>query len=478
MIDAGLLTPSPTPAAGEVPPPPCASSLDVGAPGPSDRVPRAPGRPPLYFRDSDCGLPGRPLTEFINFRTPGTFIFPRAVAPYAVIFLMLALVARTGAHGTDCAAISVKELEKLLPFSDRWIYRGLNFLAFHGFLFSTPAPPSLVAQGCHRVFRLRVPKPGTVAATPPQARVSSPDRVFDPPSQPWGGRRRPVRPDATCAPIRPAPDAAVPEPAAGPPLVPDDGDVAPAPAGAPRTDPVPRAADLPSAAGPAADARPAAAAAPTPAPHRRAIRASRDRLTLDPLGVNPYGPSAKEIAAGVPEGEDNDPAFMDRFSDYVVAALVDEFGPVPRVLALARVNLPQAPGMKTPPGPYTLERSTDFYPRASFREDIELAALHVRNRRVNYVRMPRRVFGDDRPESSAVFDVAGYNKANGTVTVVANSTRLAALPHHVAYGNCLHAPAPLCKCFGRRRAKLPPSYSPAVRERLIRAGDDVEKHFL
>lgn len=122
-------------------------------------VNNAPGRPPLYFRDSDIGLPGRPLTESTNFYDPQTLIFPREVAPYALLFYTLALLASTGGEGPDCAAVSVKELRELIPFSDRWIYRGLKFLAFHGFLFSTPAPPHLVARGCHRVFRLRVPNP-------------------------------------------------------------------------------------------------------------------------------------------------------------------------------------------------------------------------------------------------------------------------------------------------------------------------------
>ena len=468
MTDAGLSPSSGSPAAGEAPPPlaggaaAAAAGPEVNAPGPVERVPGAPGRPPLYFRDSDRGLPGRPLTESTDFRNPYTFIFPRAVAPYAVVFYALALLARTGDDGPDCAAVPVKELEQILPFSDRWIYRGLNFLAFHGFLFSTPAPAHLAAQGCHRVFRLRVPKPGTVAATPPQARVNSPDRVFDPASQSWGGRRRPDRPGPEAAPTPQAPKA----PATGADPAPESaaaagaGDAAAAPAQAASSD------------GPTAPA-----AAGRPAPRRRVINGHRPRYSLGRRIFDPVGPSAKQIAQGVPEGRDYDPGFVDRFSDYVVAALLDELGPVRRVRVVGRVELPQAPDFKTPAGPFTLERSTDFYPRKAFREDIEQQALFVRNRRVSFINYRQRVFADRRPEHHAVFDVTRYNAANGTVTVNPNGTRIPALPHHVAYGNCFHAPGPLCSCFRGARVKLPARASHDVDQRLMASGRHIEKHF-
>ncbi len=128
-------------------------------------VTRPIGRPSAFHRAGYSDLPGKPLTGAVDVTDPGQLFFPRAVARHAGLYSHLALAAATGPHGPDLAAVNLERVGQVLGRSSRWVYQAMRALGSYGFIYSIPATSALAAEGCVRLYCLRVP----IAAFNPSA---------------------------------------------------------------------------------------------------------------------------------------------------------------------------------------------------------------------------------------------------------------------------------------------------------------------
>ena len=174
-------TPStPVPAAGAAPASPVSPAPDPQA--------RPKGRHTAFHRSSYTALPGSPVTADTR---PEDLEFPRESRAYALFFYTLCFIASRSAYGADIVVLSVPEIASMARHSRRWVYKALNYLSYHGFVFLIPTPAYVVGAKLDRVVCLRVPSPGSRPVAPyvdPDARpISSADAL-------WLGKPNPRQP--------------------------------------------------------------------------------------------------------------------------------------------------------------------------------------------------------------------------------------------------------------------------------------------
>ena len=161
-----------------------ASPVSLG----SDPQPRPKGRQTAFHRSSYTALPGSPVTADTR---PEDLEFPRESRAYALFFYTLCFIASRSAHGADIVALPVPEIASMARHSRRWVYKALNYLSYHGFVFLIPTPAYVVGGKLDRVVCLRVPSPGSRPVAPyvdPDARpISSADAL-------WLGKPNPTQP--------------------------------------------------------------------------------------------------------------------------------------------------------------------------------------------------------------------------------------------------------------------------------------------
>ncbi len=135
--------------------------------------------------------------------------FPAHLGSFHLVYLWLALHARTGDLGPDVAAVKLTDLRWNMQRSMRWLRTALEWLAAAGYVYSVPAPPEVVASGISRVFVLRLPDDPSILKPVRLCPGREAGRGL-PDEAPWKGRRRAPAGDAGGGP-GPMPDPAPPQ---------------------------------------------------------------------------------------------------------------------------------------------------------------------------------------------------------------------------------------------------------------------------
>ncbi len=364
---------------------------------------------------------------------------------------------------SDRVALTTAQLASHVHRPYRWVCRGLQLLSHYGYVFTVDVDADADADGASvvRLFCLRVPGAAALAEAaeelppPPVREVFPVERIaarreallvsgsVDLPSSEAAAASAPAPDPGADAPPEGAADLAADRPDDGPALNPA-GD---APVAHPADDaPVAHGSDDGAAADASGDGDgPAAARCPTCGTSLPAAGAAPDiNVTGDqkspPPDLHPIPPNKLMPPGRTPSHRDAD--------KYVLRGLAATFGR-PAPVVLFRGELPEGggrpPGLK---GPFVVETARDAVARRAYVREAEIYGSP----------MYKLLF----PLTSDGIDVTLLERDGGCV-ILLDGDVLRELPHHIAYGGCMHGPPGVCRCkpgrppeLRRRRLRLPP----------------------
>ena len=301
----------------------------------------------------------------------------------------LCFIASRSAYGADIVVLPVPEIASMARHSRRWVYKALNYLSYHGFVFLIPTPAYVTGAKVDRVVCLRVPSPGSRPVAPyvdPDARpISSADAL-------WLGKPNPTQP----------------------------------------RDPAPHLVPL------------ATVKVPSRAVLAKATRLAKaaacpDLSILDAVPPNDEAAFCRVVSKAVAE----------RFGSVRTIPVARARLPVPLRIFDPDIEIEDDVNC---PGPYTIERAADSAGRRSFVRQLE-RAFNVRSRRPVHDdwelaegQTPLSLLFQALPRyQRARFDVEAFVQACQEHVLVDGAGH-PDFPGYHALNGCLHGPPHVCRC--------------------------------